>query len=360
MNNSSIVPGSTICILGAGQLGKMSLTAAHQLGYHTMVWSPQGDIPAMEMATHRIVAPFNDRGALEEVIKRADVVTTEWENIPVELLKNLESRDKLVRPSSHVLKIAQSRWMEKSFVSSFGIATTPTIFIKKGDVVTRFADIIDEFMPGILKTDRLGYDGKGQCPVNTIKEVQTALDAYGCDCVLEKCADLICEISVIVARNQTGIHVSPAVVNRHKDGILASSLWSPELIQLDIEELAQNWAAKTAKKVELQGILAVEFFVTSEGLLFNEMAPRPHNSFHASIEASYTSQFEQHVRSVCGLPLGDMRFHTPFEMRNLLGSVSEENLMECLMESQPRLHLYGKKEARPGRKMGHITHLLSR
>ena len=212
-------------------------------------------------------------------------------------------------------------------------------------------------MPGILKTDRLGYDGKGQHHVNTVAELQVAFNECNCDCVLEKRANLLYEISVVVARNQTGVRVSPAVTNEHENGILVRSLWRKDGINHEMENRAQECAVKMAESLDMYGVLAVEFFVTSEGLLFNEMAPRPHNSFHASIEAAYTSQFEQHIRAVCGLPFGNSSFHTSFEMKNLLGNIPEDDLEKYLKDPYARLHLYGKNEERPGRKLGHVTRL---
>ena len=223
-NTKVISPGSTIGILGAGQLGKMSLIAAHQLGYRTAVWAPEGDIPAMEMATHRIVAPFNDAQAFDEMCRVADVITTEWENIPVELLQKLEARGKLVRPSSKILSIAQSRSTEKMFAFDNNIDPTPWMYIPSHSDVLDKRYQVDVLLPGILKTDRNGYDGKGQFAVQTWEDVLSHIDLLKQPCVLEKKIPLDCEMSVLVARNASGeVKVSDVVHNTHINGILSVS-----------------------------------------------------------------------------------------------------------------------------------------
>lgn len=361
MTHSPITPGSTICILGAGQLGKMSLQAAHRLGYHTMVWAPEGDIPAMEMTTHRLICPYNNKTTIDEVLRNADVITTEWENIPLSLIKELERRGGVVRPGSKVLEVAQSRIREKTMARSLDIKTALTVSIPAG-AINADGDWSD-YLPGILKTDGLGYDGKGQYRVKTVEELIAAHKAAGVDCVLEKHVDLACELSVLVARTADGsIAVSEVVENTHKDGILDRTVWpiSDLNTQLACRTIA-DYAETVAEHLCLEGVLCLEFFVDTKGeVLFNEMAPRPHNSFHGSIEAAETSQFEQHIRAICGLPLGYVWFHTPFEMQNLIGGTWEEDWAHHLGQRWTRLHLYGKAESRPGRKMGHVTKLLSR
>jgi 5-(carboxyamino)imidazole ribonucleotide synthase len=347
-----IKPGGTLGILGGGQLGKMTLQAAHQLGYHTVVLAPPGDNPAMEMATHRIEAAFSDRTALAQFFALADVVTTEWENIPVTLLQAIEKAGKPVRPGSKVLKIAQSRSAEKSFASMYGIPTTPTIFLREGDSVPAIET------PCILKTDRLGYDGKGQWRVETKQALAKAFAKAAVDCVLEEVVPIYYEVSVLVARTSDDMSVSNVVVNTHKNGILDTTSWLPNEVPGVVAVVVQQYAEEMARRLNLFGICVFEFFITKEKkVLFNEMAPRPHNSFHGSIEAARTSQFEQHVRAVCGLPLGEVKFHTAFKMTNLIGDdvVWWE---KYLTQPNTRLHLYGKQETRAGRKMGHVTELL--
>ena len=361
MTHQPIIPGGTICILGAGQLGKMSLQAAHRLGYHTMVWAPEGDIPAMEMATHRLVCPYDNKTTIDEVLRNADVITTEWENIPLTLIKELERRGGVVRPGSKVLEVAQSRIREKRMARSLDIQTAPTVSIPAG-AINADGDWSD-YLPGILKTDGLGYDGKGQYPVTTVEGLVEAHETAGVDCVLEKHIDLFCELSVLVARTTAGdIVVSDVVENTHKDGILDTTIWPTKtgdmMLMRQLREKAGDATIKTAEHLELEGVLCLEFFVDQDyNLLFNEMAPRPHNSFHGSIEAARTSQFEQHVRAICGLPLGDVDFHTAFMMKNLIGGTWEKDWSTALNDSTARLHLYGKAESRPGRKMGHVTRL---
>ncbi len=358
-SESVILPGSTICILGGGQLGKMTLQAAHRMGYHTIVWAPEGDNPAMEMATHRFLSSFDDRETINKVINLADVITTEWENIPLSLLEKLETAGKIVRPSSRVLAIAQSRNVEKTFAESIGAHPTPWVALKKGEVLSSKVTMKD--LPVIMKTDRLGYDGKGQSLIDNRLSLLSLSPVADFDYIFEKVISLDCEISVLVARNASGkIQVSPAVVNRHKDGILAETKWSRDLIKKQFNKQAGEIAIDMAKALDLEGVLAIEFFVTNDGeLLFNEMAPRPHNSFHGSIEAAYVSQFEQHVRSICNLPLGSLDFHTAFEMRNLINVDRCElaSMMQLYCFEDANFHFYGKLEARPGRKMGHVTKL---
>lgn len=370
MNRNTILPGATICILGDGQLGKMSLMAAHQLGYKTMVWYPSDPVgnngPAMEMATHRLTAPFyamtfDSSVAIDEVIRKADVITTEWENVPLTLIRELERRGAVVRPSSRVLEVAQSRIREKALARDLFIPTTKTVFIEKGTNINNDEGWLD-YLPGILKTDGQGYDGKGQYPVNTVEEIITAHQKVAVDCVLEKRVSLAFELSVLVARSAFGeISVSDVVENVHFNGILNHTTWPVKdhgFVRSKLQE-AQNYATKVAEHLDLEGVLCLEFFVDREGnLLFNEMAPRPHNSFHGSIEAAETSQFEQHIRSICNLLLGHVRFHTPFEMKNLIGGTWADDWDPLLDERRTRLHLYGKAESRPGRKMGHVTRLI--
>ncbi len=360
-----IIPGSTICILGAGQLGKMTLQAAHQLGYHTMVWAPKGDNPAMEMATHRLVCSYTDEDAMKQVIETADVITTEWENIPLTLIMELEWRRGIVRPGNKVLRVAQSRIDEKRTANSVDINTAPTVFIHK--MLTDFGGDWSTYLPGILKTNTSGYDGKGQYRVNTVAELIEAHKKANTDCVLEQRIDFLGELSVLVARTSHGdISVSDIVQNTHKNGILDTTVWPiitigdlSHHVLHKIKTDITNAATRLAKYLELEGILCLEFFVDQgHNILFNEMAPRPHNSFHGSIEAAQTSQFEQHVRAICGLPLGQVSFRTGFEMRNLIGGTWEDDWAPALVKENSRLHLYGKEFSRPGRKMGHVTRLI--
>lgn len=367
MTHNPILPGAVICILGDGQLGKMSLVAAHQLGYKTMVWYPSdrdgNNGPAMEMATYRLRAPFDCPTTIDEVARNAAVVTTEWENVPLGLIRALEKRGVIVRPGSRVLEVAQSRIREKALARDLFIPVTKTVWIDKGTDINSDGGWLN-YLPGILKTDGQGYDGKGQYRVTTVEELFAAHAKAVVDCVLEKLVDIAYELSVLVARTEGGLmSVSQAVQNSHKNGILDKTVWPIRkhgFIRSKQAE-AQDYAEKVAEHLGLEGVLCLEFFVDKEGnLLFNEMAPRPHNSFHGSIEAAYTSQFEQHIRAICNLPLGQVLFHTPFEMQNLIGGDWWTDWSLQMLNPTARLHLYGKTESRPGRKMGHVTTLFKR
>lgn len=323
MTHKQIIPGQTIGILGAGQLGKMSLMAAERMGYHTAVYAPEGDTPAMEMATHRMTYDWDDPAGITRLLQVCDVITTEWENVPISLIKELEDRGGVVRPGSRVLEVAQNRFAEKTMAKELDIPTTQTIFIPGADGVAGI-DFSDYF-PGILKTMRNGYDGKGQYPVATTRELIDAVTTVGDGCVLEKRVSLVTEISVMVARTADNqVNVSSVVENKHRDGILDVTHWPPRtgdlMLMRTIQLKAQEFAERVARHLELEGVLCLEFFVDDDhNLLFNEMAPRPHNSFHGSIEAAHTCQFEQHVRAICELPLGKLLFHTPMMMQNLIG-----------------------------------------
>lgn len=358
--HAPILPGATIGILGGGQLGKMSAMAAAQLGYHTTIYAKAGDNPAMEVATDSIIVPeWDDPAGIAELVSTCAVITTEWENVPLSLAQEIIRQGGIFRPGIKVLEVAQSRFREKLLASELQIPTTKTAWIPG---VVNLTDDWSDYLPGILKTDGQGYDGKGQFSVNTVEELIAAREKTGVACVLEKRVDLAYELSVLVARTaDEQIMVSDVVENTHKNGILDRTEWPPFIRPWNRQRhfKAQEYAKKVAEHLDLEGILCLEFFVDKvENLLFNEMAPRPHNSFHGSIEAAFTSQFEQHVRAICNLPLGDVRFHTPFEMLNLIGGTWEDDWSKYLLDQRARLHLYGKGESRADRKMGHVTRLL--
>lgn len=341
-----ILPGATIGILGGGQLGRMSAVAAANLGYRTCLLCPEADPPAAQVCNSHIQADYEDFDALSAFASGVDVVTLEFENIPTAALDHLR---KLVpvRPSAFVLNKTQDRLIEKQFVADLGIGTAPF-----SDV----SSLADDFtFPGILKTRRMGYDGKGQARVQNKGELMKAWQGMGSiDCIVEGLVDFDFEISIIVARNPSGqIQTFSTVRNEHVDGIL-SETFAPSGVEDTLENEAKNLAHKIANALELEGILAVELFVTKDKqLLVNELAPRPHNSGHWSLDGAATSQFEQHIRAVCDLPLGDARILSPTRMENLLGDVT--GVEACLDNPKAHLHLYGKEEAKPGRKMGHIN-----
>lgn len=355
----TLPPGSTIGILGGGQLGRMIALAAAPLGYHVHIFCGDAGEPAVEVSKAATVGSFSDLQALEAFGRSVDVVTLEWENVPLEALLALE-KIVPVRPGHALLRISQDRRLEKQAAHEAGIGTAPT------QAVTSLAELEAAFAalgaPALLKTARMGYDGKGQV---FLKEDSADLAAAweavkGQPCVLEGFVDFMCEVSVLVARREDGASVTyPVVRNVHRNQILFET-HAPSALPLAVEEEARALALRFAERLGLIGLMAVEMFVLKEPneagqrVLMNEIAPRPHNSGHWTIDACACSQFEQVVRSVCGLPLGSTVPHSQAVMRNLLG---DEMLDWPSYLANPKacLHLYGKAESRPGRKMGHVT-----
>lgn len=348
-----IPPGSTIAVLGDGQLGKMLVQAGQRLGFEMLVVGTSGSAPAMHCTSRGVVVPKYTFTEVLKVVPGVSVITTEWENIPESLMTGLASAGHLVRPSAAILGIAQSRDSEKKFAKRIGAQPVPSLYIpdaKSGEK----ADTRGLF-PGVLKANTNGYDGKHQFPIDDQSDLEAVLKRAGVPCVLERRMLLDFECSILVARAASGeVSLSDVVVNDHHNGILAQTSWKPGLVQDNIVSQAEEVARSAAQALNLVGILVIEFFVSDGKLFFNEMAPRPHNSFHASIEAARTSQFEQHIRAICGLPLGEVRFHTPFRMINLIGN---EWIQWPRHIRSGNVHLYGKSETNPGRKMGHVTFL---
>ena len=358
-----LLPGSTLGMLGGGQLGRMFAVAASTLGYKVIVLEPDPDCPAAQFADKHIVAAYDDEQALEQLGKECDVITTEFENIPAAVLNKL-SQNCVVYPPADAVEKAQDRIVEKEFISSCGLLPVPyVVIISKSDIQKAGESIT---FPAIMKTARFGYDGKGQQTINAADEIESAfLAANQVPCVLEQRVDLECEVSVILGRNKNGeTECFPLAENIHQDGILFQTL-VPAKVSESISQAAQAAAKRMADKLNYVGVLAVEFFVTKQGaLLVNEMAPRTHNSGHFTIDACVTSQFEQQVRMVCGLPFGDTKLLSSVVMTNMLGDLwgnPDKGLQphwEHLLQSKStKLHLYGKKEARSGRKMGHFCTL---
>ena len=356
-----ILPGSTIGLLGGGQLGRMFTAAARTMGYEVIVLDPDPLSPAAHFATEHLCADFHDQSALEQLAKRCAAVTTEFENPPADSLAWLEQRVP-VRPGANAVAIAQDRMREKIFFAENGFPVGPFAIIQsQADIETAGRAL--QF-PAILKTARFGYDGKGQARVSSLEALrETFLSWRAVPCVLEQLLPLKLEVSVVLARGGDGaIATFPAAENRHENGILDISI-APARISAQLAAQAQDIAQRLATKLDYCGVLAVEFFVVEsedgkEQLLINEIAPRPHNSGHYTIDACRTSQFEQQVRSLCGLPLGPTTQHTPAVMVNLLGDVWKNNVLasvKILQDPNVKLHLYGKREARVGRKMGHYT-----
>jgi len=348
-------PGSVIGIMGGGQLGRMIALAAARLGYRCSVFCETENDPAAQFCDRVVAAPYDDLAALEKFVGGVDVVTFEFENIPRDSADWL-TRHSLVRPSARVLEIAQDRSLEKSFLNDNGIQTAPWTEITDAASLDAAAGNIG--LRAVFKTARLGYDGKGQAMVHSRDELTSAWDTVGkVRAVLEGFIDFACEVSVIVARGPDGqMECFDIVENQHANHILDVTI-APARIAADTAEKARTTGQAVAEALDLVGLVAVEMFVTKDGgILVNEIAPRPHNSGHWTIDACVTSQFEQMVRAVCGLPLGSPARHSNAIMRNLIGN--DANAWHHHLEApETRLHLYGKAEARAGRKMGHMTRL---
>lgn len=348
-----ISPGSTIGIMGGGQLGRMLAMAAAHMGYRTHIFTPDTDSPASHVAEQTTVADYTDEDRLRGFAESVDVITFEFENIPpasLELLAALST----VHPSPAVLKTCRHRLREKEMIRAQGIATAPFAAVRSPDDLKRALESIG--YPAVLKTCELGYDGKGQVKLNTPDDRGNAWQALNSsEAILEGWVRYEREISVIVARNARGeSRCFEPSHNIHENHILSRTV-VPAGIEAPVMKEAQAIAVKLADALGLVGILAVEMFLQSDGhILVNELAPRPHNSGHWTIEAAATSQFEQQIRAICGHSLGNTVTLCPVEMVNLIGD--DAGLWRQYADNpDAHLHLYGKGEARPGRKMGHVT-----
>ena len=351
-----ILPGRTLGLLGGGQLGRMFTVAARTLGYGVTVLDPDLHAPAAEFATRHLPRAFDDSEALHELATTCDAVTTEFENAPAEALRKLAAFVP-VRPAADSVAIGQDRRREKSFFAANGFPLGAWAAIEStADIDTALERVK---LPALLKTARLGYDGKGQATIERRSDIVRALQTWrGVPCVLEERLILERELSVVLARASEGeVAAFPVADNRHAHGILDMTI-APAGVPPRLAAQAVELATRLAAKLDYVGVLAVEMFVVGGELLVNEIAPRPHNSGHYTIDACRTSQFEQQVRVLCGLPLGDASQHTPAVMVNLLGDIwgaGEPRWEVVLRHAGAHLHLYGKREARPGRKMGHVT-----
>lgn len=355
---AAILPPAMLGILGGGQLGRMFAVAAKTMGYRVAVLDPDENAPAAAFADRHIRAPYNDQAALRELADSCAAVTTEFENVNADAMRELARRTR-VSPSGDCVAVAQDRIAEKAWINKAGLPTAPYLAIESVEDIQ--VDLAP-YLPGILKTARLGYDGKGQVRVRTAAEARAAYANLGGQaCVLEKMLDLQLEVSAIVTRvSSAQSAVFPVAENIHKNGILDESI-VPARIAPALAKQAQEMARKLAEALDYVGVLAVEFFVLADdSLVVNEIAPRPHNSGHYTLTACLTDQFQQQVRAMCGLLPGRTDLLSPVVMVNLLGDVWKDNGHEpnwdVLAEApNAQLHLYGKKQARPGRKMGHFN-----
>ena len=354
-----VLPGSAIGVLGSGQLGRMFAIAARRMGYRVHTLSPDEDTPTGQVADLEINAPYEDLDAIEKFAAAVSVVTFEFENVPAATAAAAE-KCAPVRPAGHILHTTQHRLREKTFLLNAGLPITP--FRRVASLAGLSQAAAELGLPAILKTAGFGYDGKGQHRVASAEDFQAAWNTVArSESVLEAFVDFEREISVVAARGSNGefIHFG-AIENQHSNGILRVSL-APARVEDSLVAQAVDIARTVLEKLEVVGVLCVEFFVTRDGrLLINELAPRPHNSGHYTVDANVTSQFEQQLRAVCGLPLGSPKQLSAAAMVNLLGDIwskGEPNWTAATAVPNVKLHLYGKLEPRPGRKMGHITAL---
>ncbi len=361
MNQEKVIlPPAMLGMLGGGQLGRFFVIAAHEMGYKVTVLDPDENSPAGKIADVHLCAAFDDENALKTLADTCVAISTEFENVPAATLENL-AKTAIVRPSAASVAIAQHRVSEKRFLQNAGLPVAPFVVIDSAtDLPPDDADIY----PAILKVARFGYDGKGQARVKNNAEAQQAFSQFGGEeCVLEKMLNLDYEVSVVLARDSAGnIAAFPTAENSHLNGILDVTTVPARAVsaaEKAINQQAQQLAAKLAEQLNYVGVLGVEFFVCNGELLVNEMAPRPHNSGHYTIDACVTNQFEQQVRVMTGLPLGDARLHSNAVMVNLLGDIWHNNVEPAwnMALSKPglKMHLYRKHESRAGRKMGHFT-----
>lgn len=358
-----ILPPATLGMLGGGQLGRFFVTAAHEMGYQVWVLDPDKNSPAGQIAERHFCVDYDDYAALDEFANGCAAITTEFENVPAGTLDYL-AKFVPVRPSAAAVGICQNRIAEKSFLRDNALPHGPFVAVNsENDLKTAPGDLF----PAILKVARFGYDGKGQATVHNLEEALIAFGHFkGEACVLEQRLSLDYEVSVVLARDQHGtVHCFPTGENQHTRGILDVSIVparAPDRVRREAEEVA----ARIAEQLGYVGTMGVEFFVSGGRLIVNEMAPRPHNSGHYTVDACVTNQFEQQVRALCSLPLGETRAHSAAVMVNLLGDLWYENGNGSDTYREPdwaalhaipnlKLHLYGKHHARPGRKMGHFT-----
>ena len=358
-----ILPPATLGMLGGGQLGRFFVAAAHEMGYRVWVLDPDPHSPAALIADRHLLAAYEDYAALDELAQGCAAITTEFENVPAGTLDYL-NKFTIVRPAAAAVSVCQNRIAEKNFLRDHGLPHADFSAIHQEQDLQEASD---QLFPGILKVARFGYDGKGQAVVSSRAQALAAFQQFkGETCVLEQKLELDYEVSVVLARDEAGLVKSfPTAENSHRKGVLDVSL-VPARASAELRAQAAELAARIADGLGYIGTLAVEFFVVRGQLLINEMAPRPHNSGHYTLDACISSQYEQQLRALCGLPLGEARAHSAAAMVNLLGDLWYESSPTGHRYREPdwsklyafptlKLHLYGKHHARPGRKMGHFT-----
>lgn len=358
--NRPILPGGTIGVFGSGQLGRMLALVARRMGYCIHTYSPESNSPTGQVANLEVSAPYDDLDAVRQFVRGVDVLTFEFENVAAIVADIAQEEGIPVRPGGNVLHTTQNRLREKTFLAAAGLPVTPFVAVRsQADLVVGLARI---GVPAILKTAAFGYDGKGQVRIDAPDEAATAWQTIGGqEAILEAFVPFERELSVVAARGVDGSFAHyGAIENSHRNHILDLSI-APARVSPEVANEAVALARAVLEKVEVIGVLCVELFMTGDGrLLVNELAPRPHNSGHLTIDAAVTSQFEQQLRAVCGLPLGDPTLLRPAVMANLLGDLwqaGEPDWAAALAHPAVKLHLYGKAVARPGRKMGHLTAL---
>jgi 5-(carboxyamino)imidazole ribonucleotide synthase len=352
-----IAPGAALGVLGSGQLGRMFTIAARRMGYRVHTFSPDEDTPTGQVADVEVTAPYDDLEALRAFARQVDVVTFEFENVPSEAIQAIEECAP-VRPSGAALHVAQQRAREKSFLADRGIPTAA--FARAATFDELWEAVVRVGTPAVIKTAAFGYDGKGQHKVSSHADVDHIWTAIGHqEAVVEQFVSLQAEVSVIAARGIDGeIREYPLFENRHADHILDVTT-APASVPPAVAARASEITRAILEELQYIGVLCVEFFLSTDGdLLVNELAPRPHNSGHLTFDAAVTSQFEQQVRAICGLPLGATDLMRPAAMANLLGDLWEDgepNWSAACRFPEVKLHVYGKSSPRPGRKMGHLT-----
>lgn len=352
---SALPPGSMIGILGGGQLGRMLAHAAEQLGFDVAIYTDEQDSPAARVAAMTMIGDYQNVEDLTAFAQSVDLITTEFENVPAQTAEALIAAGARVAPNPHALAVAQDRFDEKSYFQSAGIATPAFAAVSSQEELE--AAVAEIGLPAILKTRRLGYDGRGQIRLLTNDDVAGAYEKLGAPGILEGFCKFVCEVSIIAARGQDGaIAYFDLCENEHAGGIL-SRTQAPARVSELVEVNAREAAKRVLEAFDYVGVLTIEFFIMDDGsLVANEMAPRVHNSGHWTIEGALTSQFEQHIRAIAGWPLGPTTRVADCEMLNLIGEQALD-WEKLAADPNTRLHLYGKRDARTGRKMGHVTKL---